>query len=414
MHLVRRKTRKKLWEIDGHFHCGIIGTCLTLAELRKLYRKTWNKDTRHVSDYDIHTAFVGSASQPIPPSRLVQRLLESKYRRTVDRYCRLSGSDALAQEWRVDSDKGQVPAAFWAVASHCDASSELLREIHGEVHMLSHLAGASQRADLRRLAALEDERRELSARLSRQAESHAQRIRGKEDQITALTRELREAQARGRALEKELHTARDRATDMLAPASAARAQNTDRTITQLTVRAEQAERQASEWMSLAKRAGDEIMQLKAEADRTASERQALEAQVMALLEDEACESCPTAIAEQCPRLNGRCILYVGGITRQMPHFRALVEKHGGQFVHHDGGLHQGHAKLNSTMARADAIMCALDLVSHDASLRVKRFCKKYAKPLVMLPSTGLAPFTRGLHEVAGPLSFSAVENGADA
>ncbi len=156
------------------------------------------------------------------------------------------------------------------------------------------------------------------------------------------------------------------------------------------------------------------MQLQMNVDRAERERQALEAHIETLLSDQACQSCAPAIAEQCPRLHGRCILYVGGITRQMPHFRALVERQGGRFVHHDGGLHGGRARLSATMAGADAVICALDRVSHDATLRVKRFCNRYAKPLVMLPSSGLSSFAQGLHEVASTSSLPSAGIGAKA
>jgi hypothetical protein len=32
--------RKKLWEVQAHFHCSIIGTCLTDHELQKIARKS--------------------------------------------------------------------------------------------------------------------------------------------------------------------------------------------------------------------------------------------------------------------------------------------------------------------------------------------------------------------------------------
>jgi len=414
MHLARGKARKKLWEIEDRLHCGIIGSCLTLEELRKLYRKTCKGDVRRINDYDIHTAFVGAASQPVPPTRLVQRLLESKYRRSIERYSGLTNSDDLAHQWRADRVQGQVPAAYWAVVSHPKASPELIREVHGEVHMLSHLVGASQRADLRRLADLEDESRELTARMSQLKGSYARRTLEKDEQIASLTRELQATQQRLCVLEKQVEEAANAALGHGHVPGTRRSQRPDPTAAQLTRRAEQAEQRAREWETLAKGAGDQLMQLQFRIDRAERERQALEAHIETLLSDQGCQSCDPAIAEKCPRLHGRCILYVGGVSRQMPHFRALVERQGGTLVHHDGGLHGGRARLAATMAGADAVMCALDRVSHDATLRVKRFCNRYAKPLVMLPSSGLSSFAHGLHEVAGTPSLPSADNGAEA
>lgn len=38
----RRRTRLKLWELEEKYHCPVIGTCLTLADLERLARNTGN------------------------------------------------------------------------------------------------------------------------------------------------------------------------------------------------------------------------------------------------------------------------------------------------------------------------------------------------------------------------------------
>ena len=50
--------------------------------------------------------------------------------------------------------------------THPAATDALVREIFGEVHMLSHLVGAANRADIRRLADLEAENDRLRAKLA--------------------------------------------------------------------------------------------------------------------------------------------------------------------------------------------------------------------------------------------------------
>jgi hypothetical protein len=46
------------------------------------------------------------------------------------------------------------------------------------------------------------------------------------------------------------------------------------------------------------------------------------------------------------------------------------------------------------------VLCPLDCVSHDAANRVKQFCKRHGKQLVLLPTASLAAFTRVLNELA--------------
>ena len=50
--------RRKLWELERHYHCSVIGTCLTLTELRKIQRQL--KGIVHAldTDYDLHRVFV--------------------------------------------------------------------------------------------------------------------------------------------------------------------------------------------------------------------------------------------------------------------------------------------------------------------------------------------------------------------
>ncbi|PLX60647.1 hypothetical protein [Sedimenticola selenatireducens] len=55
--------RLKLWELEHRFHCAVLGTCLTLPELHKLIRQAGIELEPKHSDYDAHTALVGSAGR---------------------------------------------------------------------------------------------------------------------------------------------------------------------------------------------------------------------------------------------------------------------------------------------------------------------------------------------------------------
>ena len=99
-------------------------------------------------------------------------------------------------------------------------------------------------------------------------------------------------------------------------------------------------------------------------------------------------------------LVGRCVLYVGGRQSLCAHFRELVERRNGRFIYHDGGREDARAQLWDVVRQADAVLCPLDCVSHDAVHRIKRFCERNTKPLVLLPRASLAAFNRGLNVVA--------------
>ena len=115
--------------------------------------------------------------------------------------------------------------------------------------------------------------------------------------------------------------------------------------------------------------------------------------------------CPVAwgavAARACPGpdLCGRRVLYVGGRERQVAHFRLLVERQNGEFLHHDGGRNENAARLDTMIHAADAVLCPVDCVSHDACLRIKRICKHSAKRFVLLRSASLTCFQEGLHAI---------------
>ena len=99
-------------------------------------------------------------------------------------------------------------------------------------------------------------------------------------------------------------------------------------------------------------------------------------------------------------LCGRRVAYVGGRTGIVGHFRALVERLNGHFIHHDGGIEDHEGKLGRILGQADVVLCPVDCVSHRASLRAKRFCKRTAKPFVPLRSAGLSSFVTGLRRAS--------------
>jgi hypothetical protein len=84
------------------------------------------------------------------------------------------------------------------------------------------------------------------------------------------------------------------------------------------------------------------------------------------------------------------LLYVGGRANQIPAFRALIERAGGTFLHHDGGIEHGSSLLPGLLARADHVAFPVDCVSHLAVATIKRLCRHAGKPYVPLRTASLA------------------------
>ena len=138
------KKRCRLWEIDPARLCSIIGTSLTLGELRVLARKLgYRADKGKNTDFFIHGFFVSEASKKSRATKLLNKLLDRKHAATIRRYQRITTSEDLAAAWEEDNQAGKFPGLYWAVLSHPNLNEALGLRVYGDIHMLSHLVSAS-------------------------------------------------------------------------------------------------------------------------------------------------------------------------------------------------------------------------------------------------------------------------------
>lgn len=400
--------RRKIWEL-GDMQCPVIGTCLTLAELRKLSRKIELILPPGVTDFEIHGKFVSLTKRESCASQIVNKALERKFARTIRRYAQARTPETLEALWKAALADGDIPGPFWAVLTHPEATTDLIASVFGEVHMLSHLVGSSSRADIRRLRLLEEENETLrqalaksrAARRDLEAELQARNARLEQDLAAArsecrtLTERLRHLESEGPESTSELR----RGIDNLKRLTAAQA-------TLLAERSREIALRTSREGELERR----IAGLADERDSALAERESAERIISACFVADAgtgqaacldgctgdcpCQSatCPV----DCPRLSGKRILYIGGRNNLVRHYREIVERLGGEFEHHDGGLEETQTELYGKLARAEAVLCPVDCVSHEACMAVKRVCKRCMKPFLPLRSSGLSTLARTL------------------
>ncbi|MEI5617265.1 DUF2325 domain-containing protein, partial [Streptomyces brasiliscabiei] len=70
-----------------------------------------------------------------------------------------------------------------------------------------------------------------------------------------------------------------------------------------------------------------------------------------------------------------------------------------RFLHHDGGVEDSMGLLGSLVSRATVALFAVDCVSHDAALQVKRLCRQGSKPYVPMRSLSLAATVGALEQL---------------
>jgi hypothetical protein len=374
--------RVRLGDLDSHLHCSVIGTCLSVQELRRLMARFC--DVTQANDLEVHHEAVRLASVDRDAARALHKALDRQHASTLQRFSRVKVPSELESLWDEALHQGNVPAAYWAVLTHRRTTTELRQRAFGDVHMLSHLMGASNRADLRRLVNLEGENTELKLRLERQQERVGELSRERDSAVTERDRlggELTAARADQQRLQRE-SLAVGSLRDEIRVLSQAVALQTER-----RERAEQAELFATQEQ---RRLGAEIECLLRQARELSRELDAAEAQLRAAGDD---LDQPSDLAQ---RLRGRRVLYVGGRPSSIPSIRGLVERHGGDFQRHDGGLEDRKGLLDSAVAWAQLVVFPVDCVDHDSAWALKRLCLRQGTPFKALRSASVASFAAGV------------------
>ncbi len=403
-------SRRRLWELPHKYHCPVIGTCLHVDELRRLAQKAGCTPKHDLGDFEVHVSFVAAADSKNALSLAAQRALERKYAAIVKRFARARTPTDLEHLWDEALANGQVQGALWAVMTHPHAPAEMRTRAYEEVHMLSHQIGAGLSLDLKALAETRDTLRRVRQDSAAANERSRRALAEKDASLTAAEQRLRGLQG----VEAELTTARARIAalesgDELAVLRA-RVEQQDREIAGLR----QAAREHAAMVDGLQHRVDTTEQHRAEvveelADREASLR-ALEDLLAPRAHAPICgcdgdsEHCALEDADRADGidLGGKRILCVGGRGSLNAHYRTLVERCNGELLRHDGGLEDSRARLEALLASADAVVCPVDSVSHDACLRTKRFCKQHSKPCVLMQRSGVGAFARALSQLTAP------------
>ncbi len=377
--------RSKLWELPEHMHCSVIGTCLTGEDLRRcmaeagLIRKA---DTEH----DLHGRAVGLAGHNSPGAKLLQRALDAAHDLAVKQFRRAKSADAVQRLWAAALERGDIPGPYWALLTHPNCDYGLRRDAFGRVHMLSHLVGAANRADIKQLADLAAVNAGLAAKVQRQQERLQVDITARDRTIQALQDEL----ARRDLAPARTDAPREPAPPLLHAGSHRRLQAAERRSASLEAKLAQRTKALDQ-----ERAG----RLAAQEDgaRTAAELAATEA---ALARGNAAGDMPAAVA-------GRVLLYVGGHPHQVAALRTLTGRLGGAFTYHDGGVEAQISLLSGLVSRADLVLFPVDCVSHEAALAVKRLCRASGKLFLPLRSAGQGAFLAALQAASDHLGVAA-------
>ena len=374
-----QRRRTAIWDMHNSLHCSIVGTCLSTDELRRLLVKLKVAGAETTGDHDLHMLGVMLAGRPLAGAKLLQKTLDRRHAAAIKQADRIRDMAGLVAYWEDALKRGDIPGAYWAVLTHPVATDDTVRRVFGDVHMLSHLVGAANRADIRRLRALEAENAELTAKIEKQQNQLRDGFVARDETIRGLKTNL----ARALASEPGSPPATD--DDRLVREAVAelevrlnreigRRERADARVAALTEALHAAEK---------------------DAQRAAREHAAL-AHELAAIENRLDDMLSGASGIADLDLGGLQVLFVGGRANQVPQLKALVERVGGGFAHHDGGVEHSTTLLPGLIGRADAVLFPVDCISHLAVAAIKRHCRQAGKRYVPLRTASLASCLSGL------------------
>jgi hypothetical protein len=376
--------RRRLWDLPHHTHCPVVGVCLPLHMLRSQVNKALGGQAM-ADDYEIHVGAVAECGCKNKLSVALQKVLEQRYATAIMRFKPAKTAREVAQMWTKAIDDGDVAGAFWAALTHprCDA---ILQEVLcRDMHMLQHQAGAVVRTDLTKFKAVVAENAVLARELGRVQERITKVLAEKSLEIEKLRAAQMQSQAQIISKDSQISfiTADLASFKAGVPELEAR--------TRLQKKVEQLELRQSEQQALI---SDLRQQLQSKAETEVASAEVVANLALTNHANPAKRVIPIVV-----QLQQKSILCVGGRVGNVASYRDAVERVGGRFAHHDGGLEDNQHLLDASLAAADMVICQTGCISHNAYWRVKDFCKRTGKQCVFVENPSVSSLTRGLEQL---------------
>jgi len=392
---IARRTR--IWEFGTNLHCSIIGTCLSTAELRHILVKLGTSGASTASDHKLHNLGVALASQRDSGARFLQKALDRRHRSAINRCSKIKEPVGLLAHWKESLKQGEIPGAYWAVLTHPMTTEEVVKTVFGDVHMLSHLVGAANRADIRRLRQLEEENAALAAKVDRQQsqlnEGFATRERTIRHLNDLLARRPSEHSEQPPSLEER---DAEHAVDALLV-------DLNKRLARERERRERSDLRASALSASLQEKERMLAASQQECTSLRQEMDLIERQLSALSRPE------TLDHDGLIDLSGVTLLYVGGRTNQIPQLKDMAERTGARLLHHDGGIEHSPTLIPGLVSRADCVFFPIDCISHEAVVTIKRLCRQTGKTYEPLRTASLACLLSGLAKMSGCRAQTAAE-----
>ncbi|OGB00305.1 MAG: hypothetical protein A3E79_08660 [Burkholderiales bacterium RIFCSPHIGHO2_12_FULL_61_11] len=378
--------RRRIWDLPRQCHCPVVGVCLPLDTLRRLVSKALGGKAL-ADDYEVHVGAVAECGQRGRLSELLQGELDKRYPREVQYFKAAKTTTAVADLWAKAVRQGDVAGAFWAALTHPRCDTVLQEVLCRDMHMLQHQAGASMRIDIAKFNALLEENAILGRELAKVQERSTRVIMEKFSEIEQLTAQLFQVRAENIGKDSRIAFLCDDLTALKASIpgfdTSVRFQ---KKVEQMTSRQAELEGQNTELRQKLASTGRSLAALNGEASHAAK---------IDIAERSELRTSPVTV-----HLHQKMVLCVGGRSGSVASYRDVIERVGGRFAHHDGGLEDSPNVLDASLAAADLVICQTGCISHNAYWKVKDFCKRTGKRCVFVENPSASSLVRGLEQIS--------------
>jgi hypothetical protein len=343
--------------------------------LRHFFAKLGDADARMASDNILHGRGVRAAGKHDLVGKLLNKMLDNRHEASIRRFAKASSVAQVRELWLEAFEQGNIPGGYWAVLTHPVTDRPLVEDAFGQVHMLSHMVGSSNRIDITRLRTLERELGDRDEKISRQEARLSESSRERAElvrKVEGLEMEVRRREATERTA-ADLISGAVTASTLLQRLDAEKAHSGT-----LAARVAELEGQVEKARKFA-------AALNKQNDQLQREVMALDAE----LKIDNTDGLATKVDRD---LSGVTVLYVGGRPGLIDQLKAVVTKRGGTLLSHDGGMEENLAALPGLISRADATFFPMDCISHSAVGHIKKCCRDGHTPFTLLRTASVASF----------------------
>ncbi|MDP3651438.1 MAG: DUF2325 domain-containing protein [Rhodoferax sp.] len=391
--------RRRLWDLDHQCHCPVVGVCLPLDTLRRLVNKALGGEAC-ADDYEVHVGAVAECAHRNRLSELLQNELEKRFSREVQQFRPAKTTREVAELWAKAIRQGDVTGAFWAALTHARCDAVLQEVLCRDMHMLQHQAGATARIDVAKFHALLGENAVLTRELGKVQERSTRLISEKSAEIERLGAQL--VRARAESIGKD-----SRIAFLSEDLAAIKASRPDADLgARLQKKMDQMAYRQTELESLCTELRQKLASTSKILDGMGSE--SARAGIPGMAEPLELRTSPVTVY-----LHQKTVLCVGGRSGSIASYRDVVERVGGRFAHHDGGLEDSQSILDSSLAAADLVICQTGCISHNAYWKVKDFCKRTGKRCVFVENPSASSLVRGLELISSKETHAAPVESSD-